>query len=139
MDASKTAKNPTLQHGKVWASFEHSFSQVQFLLDHNRLLIKEINQNHESKIPESLTRNVMLIRELNGNINKVVELYANLSSNFVKAFENQTEGLSTAQAVKPFESSTFGGGQAAGGGMKPPSNSSQKKVQQTSWDEVLTS
>jgi hypothetical protein len=87
MDANKLANNSTI-HGKVWASFQHSFSQVQFLLDHNRLLIKEINQNHESKFPESLTRNVMLIRELNGNINKVVELYANLSSNFVTAFED---------------------------------------------------
>jgi hypothetical protein len=130
MDANKLANNSTI-HGTVWASFQHSFSQVQFLLDHNRLLIKEINQNHESKFPESLTRNVMLIRELNGNINKVVELYANLSSNFVTAFEDQTEGLSAVRAAvrqPPFESSTVGG---QAGGMKPPPIF-QKKMQQSS-------
>ncbi|KAE8735313.1 Protein ELF4-LIKE 3 [Hibiscus syriacus] len=66
--------------GKVVQTFQKSFVQVQNILDQNRLLINEINQNHESKIPDNLGRNVGLIRELNNNIRRVVDLYADLSS-----------------------------------------------------------
>uniref|UniRef100_A0ACD5W6E3 Uncharacterized protein n=1 Tax=Avena sativa TaxID=4498 RepID=A0ACD5W6E3_AVESA len=65
---------------KVLNAFQSSFVQVQGLLDQNRVLINEINQNHESKVPGDLSRNVGLIRELNNNIRRVVELYANLLS-----------------------------------------------------------
>ncbi|KAJ0772286.1 putative protein EARLY FLOWERING 4 [Helianthus annuus] len=70
--------------GKGMQAFEKSFVQVQSILDQNRVLIDEINQNHESKIPDNLGRNVGLIRELNNNIRKVVDLYSHLSSNFSK-------------------------------------------------------
>ncbi|KAG6475234.1 hypothetical protein ZIOFF_064452 [Zingiber officinale] len=70
--------------GKVFATFQKSFLQVQSILDQNRLLINEINQNHESKIPDNLTRNVSLIRELNNNIRRVVDLYADLSLSFTR-------------------------------------------------------
>jgi hypothetical protein len=36
-----------------------------------RILINEINSNHESRTPEALARNVVLIRELNSNVAKV--------------------------------------------------------------------
>lgn len=78
--------------GKVLQTFQKSFVQVQNLLDQNRLLINEINQNHESKIPDNLTRNVGLIRELNNNIRRVVDLYADLSSSFTKSAEASSEG-----------------------------------------------
>ena len=68
--------------GKLIQTFHKSFVQVQSLLDQNRLLISEINQNHESRAPGNLTRNVGLIRELNNNIRRVVGLYADLSSLF---------------------------------------------------------
>jgi len=67
---------------KVLHAFQTSFVQVQSLLDQNRVLINEINQNHESKVPGDLSRNVGLIRELNNNIRRVVDLYADLSSLF---------------------------------------------------------
>ncbi|KAM7487331.1 hypothetical protein LguiB_024815 [Lonicera macranthoides] len=54
--------------GKVLQTFQKGFVQVQNILDQNRLLITEINQNHESKIPDNLSRNVGLIRELNNNV-----------------------------------------------------------------------
>ncbi|KAJ6942614.1 protein ELF4-LIKE 4 [Populus alba x Populus x berolinensis] len=73
--------------GKVLQTFQKSFVQVQDILDQNRLLINEINQNHESKIPDNLTRNVGLIKELNNNIRRVVDLYADLSSNFTRSME----------------------------------------------------
>uniref|UniRef100_K4A1Z2 Protein EARLY FLOWERING 4 domain-containing protein n=2 Tax=Setaria italica TaxID=4555 RepID=K4A1Z2_SETIT len=69
---------------KVLHAFQTSF--VQSLQDQNRVLINEINQNHESKVPSNLSYNIGLIRELNnnqprtGHIRHVVDLYADLSS-----------------------------------------------------------
>ncbi|XP_031493527.1 protein ELF4-LIKE 4-like [Nymphaea colorata] len=77
---------------KVFQTFQTSFLQVQNILDQNRLLIHEINQNHESRIPDNLSRNVGLIRELNNNIRRVVDLYADLSSSFTKSMEASSEG-----------------------------------------------
>eukprot|EP00897_Mesotaenium_endlicherianum_P000167 jgi/Mesen1/10150/ME000076S09659 len=54
---------------RVWPGFE-KFNHVQAILDHNRLLINEINKNHEERNPEGLMRNVALIRELNHNVAK---------------------------------------------------------------------
>ncbi|KAK8503156.1 hypothetical protein V6N13_025911 [Hibiscus sabdariffa] len=70
--------------GKVVQTFQTSFNQVQNILDQNRLLINEINKNHESKIPDNLGRNVGLIRELNNNVRRVVDLYADLSTSVTK-------------------------------------------------------
>ena len=77
--------------GKVLQTFQKSFGQVQNILDENRLLINEINQNHESKIPDNLSRNVALIRELN-NITRVVDHYTGLSTSFTKAIGTSSEG-----------------------------------------------
>ncbi|XP_004287614.1 PREDICTED: protein ELF4-LIKE 3-like isoform 2 [Fragaria vesca subsp. vesca] len=92
--------NGTQIDGKVLQTFQKSFGQVQDILDQNRLLINEINQNHESKIPDNLSRNVGLIRELNNNIRRVVELYADLSSSFTKSMETSSEGDSSGGALK---------------------------------------
>ncbi|KAK9923725.1 hypothetical protein M0R45_032126 [Rubus argutus] len=86
--------NGTELDSKVVQTFQKSFVQVQDILDQNRLLINEINQNHESKIPDNLSRNVGLIRELNNNIRRVVDLYADLSSNFSRSMEASSEGES---------------------------------------------
>lgn len=82
----------TQAEGKVLQTFQKSFVEVQSILDQNRLLISEINQNHESKIPYNLTRNVFLIKELNNNIRRVVGLYADLSSSFTKSMESSSDG-----------------------------------------------
>ncbi|KAK4436516.1 protein EARLY FLOWERING 4 [Sesamum alatum] len=66
----------------VWASFTQNFRQVQSVLDRNRVLIQQVNENHQSKVHDNLVKNVTLIQELNGNISKVVSLYSDLSSNF---------------------------------------------------------
>ena len=55
---------------RAWSGFEN-FNQAQMILDHNRLLINEIKANHDSRLPEGLSRNVTLIRELNSNLNQV--------------------------------------------------------------------
>ncbi|MCD7455912.1 Protein ELF4-LIKE 4 [Datura stramonium] len=80
---------------KVAQTLQKNFVQVQNILDQNRLLINEINQNHESSIPDNLTRNVGLIRELNNNIRRVVDLYADLSSYVTMSMDAFSEGEST--------------------------------------------
>ncbi|XP_022754802.1 protein ELF4-LIKE 3-like [Durio zibethinus] len=87
--------NGTHIDSKVVQTFQKSFVQVQNILDQNRLLINEINQNHESKIPDNLSRNVGLIRELNNNIRRVVDVYADLSSSFTKSMDASSEGDSS--------------------------------------------
>ncbi|KAK8584912.1 hypothetical protein V6N13_138855 [Hibiscus sabdariffa] len=84
--------NGTQVDGKVLQTFQKSFVQVQDILDQNRLLINEINQNHESKIPDNLSRNVGLIKELNNNVRRVADLYADLSSSFTRSMEVSSEG-----------------------------------------------
>ncbi|KAK7265417.1 hypothetical protein RJT34_33037 [Clitoria ternatea] len=91
--------NGTQIDSKILHTFQKSFVQVQTILDQNRVLINEINQNHESKVPDNLSRNVGLIRELNNNIRRVVDLYADLSSSFTKSMEVSSEGDSSG-AVK---------------------------------------
>ncbi|OIV99732.1 hypothetical protein TanjilG_26070 [Lupinus angustifolius] len=91
--------NSTQIDSKVAQTFQKSFVQVQNILDQNRVLINEINQNHESKVPDNLSRNVGLIRELNNNIRRVVDLYADLSTSFTKSMEVSSEGDSSG-AVK---------------------------------------
>ncbi|RLM57783.1 hypothetical protein C2845_PM18G11410 [Panicum miliaceum] len=81
--------------GKLIQTFHKSFVQVQSLLDQNRLLISEINQNHESRAPGNLTRNVGLIRELNNNIRRVVGLYADLSTSFARNMDASSDGDSS--------------------------------------------
>ncbi|XP_052182941.1 protein ELF4-LIKE 3-like [Diospyros lotus] len=90
--------------GKVLQTFQKGFVQVQNILDQNRLLINEINQNHESKIPDNLSRNVGLIRELNNNIRRVVDLYAGLSSSVAKSREDSSEGDSGKSGQKRIRS-----------------------------------
>ena len=80
---------------KVLQAFQNNFVQVQNILDQNRLLINEINQNHDSKIPNNLTRNVGLIRELNNNIRRVVDLYEGLSNSMAKSAEASSESGET--------------------------------------------
>ncbi|XP_010541979.1 PREDICTED: protein ELF4-LIKE 3 [Tarenaya hassleriana] len=82
--------------GKILQTFQKSFVQVQNILDQNKLLINEINKNHESKIPDNLGRNVGLIRELNNNMRRVADLYADLSNNFSKSMDALSEGDSSA-------------------------------------------
>ncbi|XP_073157958.1 uncharacterized protein [Henckelia pumila] len=74
---------------EVWAAFTANFSQVQSVLDRNRALIQQVNENHRSKIQDNLVKNVDLIQEINGNIAKVVSLYSNLSADFSSLFHQR--------------------------------------------------
>ncbi|CAI5994629.1 unnamed protein product [Closterium sp. NIES-64] len=79
-----------------WLLCRPTYDVVQGLLDQNRLLIHEIKANHEARLPDGLMRNVTLIRELNSNVTKVVDIrpppiYADISHSFPRTF-----GISTA-------------------------------------------
>ncbi|CAA0811103.1 Protein EARLY FLOWERING 4 [Striga hermonthica] len=78
----------------VWAAFTENFRQVQSVLDRNRVLIQQVNENHQSKIHENMVKNVALIQEINGNITKVVSLYSHLSENFSTAVHHHGEARS---------------------------------------------
>ncbi|KAG6516312.1 protein ELF4-LIKE 3-like [Zingiber officinale] len=80
------------ENDQVLQTFQKSFVQVQSILEQNRLLINEIGQNHESRSPCNLGRNVGLIRELNDNIRRVVDLYADLSASFAKSMGASSSG-----------------------------------------------
>ncbi|XP_030447683.1 protein EARLY FLOWERING 4-like [Syzygium oleosum] len=67
---------------EVWEMLSASFRQVQSALDRNRALISQVNENHQSKVPDNLAKNVALIREINGNVSKVLSIYSDLSVNF---------------------------------------------------------
>ncbi|MCO5575854.1 hypothetical protein L7F22_029659 [Adiantum nelumboides] len=77
--------------GQSWQAFNSGFSEVQKILEENKVLIGEINHNQESKIPENLTRNVALIKELNNNMNQVVGLYTDLSLSFVSFMDEESK------------------------------------------------
>ncbi|GAA0174363.1 hypothetical protein LIER_27766 [Lithospermum erythrorhizon] len=72
----------------VWNSMKLKLSQVQSVLDKNRELINQVNENHQSKNHENMVKNVELIQEINNNISKVVSLYSDLSANFSSSFHH---------------------------------------------------
>ncbi|QHO15845.1 hypothetical protein HN51_058726 [Arachis hypogaea] len=76
---------------EVWANMNRSFRQVQSVLDRNRALIQQVNENHQSRIPDKMVKNVSLIQELNGNISKVVSMYSDLNSNFTNACQHRSK------------------------------------------------
>lgn len=67
---------------QAWETLSKSFQDVQSVLDQNRVLIKQVNENHQSKVADNLVKNVALIRQINGNISKVMGIYSDLSLNF---------------------------------------------------------
>ncbi|KAG8371499.1 hypothetical protein BUALT_Bualt13G0094000 [Buddleja alternifolia] len=74
---------------ETWETLSKSFKEVQSVLDHNRRLIQQVNDNHRSKIPRNMTKNVELIREINSNMSKVISLYSNLSKNFSNSVQQR--------------------------------------------------
>ena len=67
---------------EVWETLSRGFRQAQSVLDQNRALIQQVNDNHRSKVHDNLAENVSLIHQINGNISKVLSIYSDLSVNF---------------------------------------------------------
>lgn len=67
---------------EAWEILSRGFRQAQSVLDQNRALIQQVNNNHLSRDSENLSKNVGLICEINGNISKVLSIYSDLSVDF---------------------------------------------------------
>ncbi|KAF3546190.1 hypothetical protein DY000_02002211 [Brassica cretica] len=76
----------------MWENLDRNFIQVQSVLDRNRSLIQQVNDNHQSKMADNMSKNVALIQELNGNISKVVSMYSNINTKFSSAFHGGNNG-----------------------------------------------
>ncbi|XP_010513223.1 PREDICTED: protein ELF4-LIKE 1-like [Camelina sativa] len=74
---------------EVWDTLSNGFKRAQVVLDQNRELIQRVNENHMSRIPDNVARNVALINEINGNIFRVMEIYSVLSVDFADKFDQQ--------------------------------------------------
>ncbi|KAI3849451.1 hypothetical protein MKW92_011832 [Papaver armeniacum] len=81
-DADDQVEIEEEEESEVWKTISKSFQEVQAILDQNRILIQQVNENHQSKIPQNLAKNVALIRDININISKVASIYTELSTNF---------------------------------------------------------
>ncbi|XP_021805560.1 protein EARLY FLOWERING 4 [Prunus avium] len=79
------------EDAEVWDQFNRRFREVQSVLDRNRALIQQVNDNHRSRVADNMVKNVGLIQEINGNISKVVSLYSDLSSNFSTFFHHRND------------------------------------------------
>ncbi|CAL9008202.1 unnamed protein product [Prunus brigantina] len=79
------------EDAEVWDQFNRRFREVQAVLDRNRALIQQVNDNHRSRVADNMVKNVGLIQEINGNISKVVSLYSDLSSNFSTFFHHRND------------------------------------------------
>ncbi|KAI3906617.1 hypothetical protein MKW98_009525 [Papaver atlanticum] len=90
-DADDQVEIEEEEESEVWKTISKSFQQVQAILDQNRILIQQVNENHQSKISQNLAKNVALIRDINTNISKVASIYTELSTNF-SGFFHQNRG-----------------------------------------------
>ncbi|KAM7496448.1 hypothetical protein LguiA_020862 [Lonicera macranthoides] len=76
---------------EAWKTLSEGFREVQSILDRNRALIRQVNENHQSKIPDNMVKNVSLIREINCNIARVTSLYSDLSVDFASRVHQKRE------------------------------------------------
>jgi hypothetical protein len=88
-DGEDVAASAAVEDVEVWDTLSNGFKRAQLYLDQNRDLIQRVNENHMSRIPDNVSRNVGLINEINGNISQVMEIYSDLSLNFAKKFDQR--------------------------------------------------
>ncbi|XP_006293392.2 protein ELF4-LIKE 1 [Capsella rubella] len=92
---------------EVWDTLSNGFKRAQVVLDQNRDLIQRVNENHMSRIPDNVARNVALINEINGNIFRVMEIYSALSVDFATKLDQRR--TRTAKNVDTTETTTTTG------------------------------
>uniref|UniRef100_A0A0E0QI50 Protein EARLY FLOWERING 4 domain-containing protein n=1 Tax=Oryza rufipogon TaxID=4529 RepID=A0A0E0QI50_ORYRU len=80
-----------------------SLGEVRGILEQNHTLIQEISQNHKARDADRLTRNVALIRDLNTNIARIVDLYANLTGS---SYSHTTSDVASATNTNATNSSS---------------------------------
>ncbi|CAL9234888.1 unnamed protein product [Arabidopsis halleri] len=88
-DGEDVAAAVAVEDVEVWDTLSNGFKRAQLFLDQNRDLIQRVNENHMSRIPDNVARNVGLINEINGNIFRVMEIYSDLSVDLAKNFDQR--------------------------------------------------
>ncbi|CAN0909710.1 Protein EARLY FLOWERING 4 [Linum grandiflorum] len=83
---------------EAWANLGGTFREVQTVLDRNRELIQQVNENHQSRIGANMAKNVPLIQEINQNISKISNLYSDMSSGFVSTYHDRKKDGGNAKA-----------------------------------------
>lgn len=78
MDIDVTGEVPGLE----------KFRTVQNVLDANKLLITQVTRNQEERSPEALEKNGVLIKELNNNLYRVVELYKDIADTMANSSQS---------------------------------------------------
>ncbi|XP_060181336.1 protein EARLY FLOWERING 4-like [Lycium barbarum] len=78
---------------EMWNNFSNNFRQVQSVLDRNRLLIQQVNENQQSRTHNNMVQNVGLTQELNGNISKVASIYSDFNNNFTSMVHQRKNGV----------------------------------------------
>lgn len=92
---------------EAWETLSRSFMEVQSLLERNRRLIQQVNDNHRSKIPHNLAKNVDLICEINANMSKVISLYSGLSANLSAVVRQRRAAAAKENQIMKWASSNF--------------------------------
>ncbi|CAN4075523.1 unnamed protein product [Withania somnifera] len=80
-------------NSEMWNTFSNNFRQVQSVLDHNRLLIQQVNENQQSRTHDSMVQNVGLIKELNCNISKVASIYSDFNADFTNMVHQRQDDI----------------------------------------------
>ncbi|KAL2973622.1 hypothetical protein AAZX31_14G057400 [Glycine max] len=65
MDGDSSRRSSTAEDDgdpAVWEAFNESLSEVPSVLDRNRLLIEQVNENQHSRLRDNMVTNVSLIR-----------------------------------------------------------------------------
>ncbi|VYS53941.1 unnamed protein product [Arabidopsis thaliana] len=88
-DGEDVTASSGVEDVEVWDTLSNGFKRAQLFLDQNRDLIQRVNENHMSRIPDNVARNVGLINEINGNISQVMEIYSDLSLNFARNIDQR--------------------------------------------------
>ncbi|PHT46883.1 Protein EARLY FLOWERING 4 [Capsicum baccatum] len=100
-DGEEAEENDT----EAWETISKYTLEVQSVLDQNRVLIQQVNENHQSKLPDNLVKNVALIRDINSNISKVSRLYSNLSVDFCNIVHRR-RALASSESTKNRDDNT---------------------------------
>ncbi|KAK8575570.1 hypothetical protein V6N12_063241 [Hibiscus sabdariffa] len=58
---------------EIWATFDESFKQVQWVLDRNRALIKQVNHNHQSRIPTTCSKTLHSSKNSTGTSPRLID------------------------------------------------------------------
>ncbi|KAL1195732.1 Protein ELF4-LIKE 1 [Cardamine amara subsp. amara] len=113
LEMNDDVANEEFNNVEVWDTLSNGFKRAQIVLDQNRELIQRVNDNHRSRIPDNVARNVDLINEINGNISTVMEIYSDLSVNFTKNFDERrrTDKISDTTTT----TGSYGGGRSSCG------------------------